>query len=76
MTTALLRQNTFEKHHNILSHLKTGRAAQGPCDFLCSREGQTLPRQSQRIFAVRLYFQVQNCPCLGDQEEYPLDVVS
>lgn len=76
MTTVLLYQNTIEKHHNILSHLKTGKAAQGPCDFLCSREGQTLPLQSRRIFAVSLYFHLHNCPCLGDQEEYPRDVVS
>lgn len=76
ITAALRCQSTSEKHHNTLSHLKIGRAAQGPCDFLCSREGQTLPLQSQWIFAGSLHFQPQYCPCLGDQEEYPLYVGS
>lgn len=76
ITAALRCQNTFEKHHNILSHLKIGRAAQGPCDFLCSHEGQTLPLQSRWISSVSLYFQPEYCPCCGDQEEYPLYVGS
>lgn len=76
ITAALRCQNTSGKHHNTLSHLKIGKAAQGPCDFLCSHEGQTLLLQSQWIYAGSLYFHPQCCPCLGDQEEYPLYVES
>lgn len=75
-TTSLQCQNTSERRHNSLSHLRTGRAAQGPCDYLCSHGGQTLPLQSLWICAASLYFQQPCCPLPDDQGEYPLYVES
>lgn len=75
-TTSPRCQNTAERHHNSLSHLKTGRTAQGPCDYLCSHGGQTLLLQSLWIFAGILYFQQSCCPHPDDQGEYPLYVES
>lgn len=75
-TTFLQCQNTSERRHNSLSHLRTGRAAQGPCDYLCSHVGQTLPLQSLWICAWSLYFQQSCCPRPDHQGEYPLYVES
>lgn len=75
-TTSLQCQNISERHHNSLSHLRTGRADQGPCDYLCSHGGQTLLLQSLWICAGSLYFQQSCCPHPDDQGEYPLYVES
>lgn len=73
--TSLQFQNTSERHHSSLSHSKTGRAARGPCDFLGSHVGQTLPLQNRWICAgSRL--PPQPCSPRPVQVECPLCVES
>lgn len=68
--TSLQRRSIFERCHNSLSRLRTGRAARGPCDCLCSHGGQTRPPQSLWIYAGI------PCPRPHDRWEYPLCVGS
>lgn len=73
--TSLQFQNTSERHHSSLSHSKTGRAARGPCDFLGSHVGQTLPLQNRWICAGSRLPQQPWSP-RPDQVECPLCVES